>query len=81
MSYLIQAHLIKNSRVTQSLMDSVIDYIRAMQYTHYSGEAMFRIVKAVEQSATHWTKDLYNQWRKALGEVGIGRPGFIRFKI
>ena len=80
-SYLIQAHLIKNSRVTQSLMDSVIDYIRAMQYTHYSGEAMFRIVKAVEQSATHWTKDLYNQWRKALGEVGIGRPGFIRFKI
>ena len=65
-SYLIQAHLMKNSQMTQSLMDSVISYIHSMQHTHYSGNAMFRIVRAVEQSATNWTKDLYQQWRKAL---------------
>ena len=51
-SYLIQAHLMKNSQMTQSLMDSVISYIHSMQHTHYSGNAMFRIVRAVEQSAT-----------------------------
>ena len=80
-SYLIQAHLMKNSQMTQSLMDSVISYIHSMQHTHYSGNAMFRIVRAVEQSATNWTKDLYQQWRKALSEVGIGRPGYLRFKV
>ena len=26
-------------------------------------------------------KDLYQQWRKALSEVGIGRPGYLRFKV
>lgn len=35
-SYLIQAHLMKNSQMTQSLMDSVISYIHSMQHTHYS---------------------------------------------
>ena len=80
-SYLIQAHLKKNNKITQSLLESVIAYMKAMQHTHYSGEAMFRIVRAVEQSATHWTKPLYLQWKKALSEVGIGRPGLIRFKL
>ena len=80
-SYLIQAHLKKNNKMTQSLLESVIAYMKAMQHTHYSGEAMFRIVRAVEQSATHWTKPLYLQWKKALSEVGIGRPGLIRFKL
>ena len=36
-SYLIQAHLMKNSQMTQSFMDSVTTYIKAMQHTHYSG--------------------------------------------
>ena len=76
-SYLIQAHLKKNNKITQSLLESVIAYMKAMQHTHYSGEAMFRIVRAV---ATHWTK-AFTQWKKALSEVGIGRPGLIRFKL
>ncbi|WP_367081060.1 glycosyltransferase family 2 protein [Staphylococcus capitis] len=80
-SYLIQAHLMKNSQMTQSFMDSVTTYIKAMQHTHYSGNAMFRIVRAVEQSATNWTKTLYQQWRKTLQGVGIGRPGYLRFKV
>ena len=42
---------------------------------------MFRIVRAVEQSATNWTKTLYQQWRKTLQGVGIGRPGYLRFKV
>ena len=50
-----------------------------MQETHYSGEAMFRIVEAVEQGGTQWTKDLYQSWRRVLANVGIGRPGYIRF--
>ena len=63
------------------MLESVIEYMKAMQHTHYSGEAMFRIVRAVEQSATHWTKPLYLQWKKALSEVGIGRPGLIRLNF
>lgn len=78
-SYLIQAHLLKNSAITSSFIESVTQYIKLMQETHYSGDAMFRIVEAVEQGATHWTKPLYHQWRRALLEVGIGRPGYIRF--
>lgn len=42
---------------------------------------MFRIVRAVEQSATHWTKAFILTMEKALSEVGIGRPGLIRFKL
>ncbi|TBW90050.1 glycosyltransferase family 2 protein, partial [Staphylococcus hominis] len=45
-SYLIQAHLKKKNKITQSLLESVIEYMKAMQHTHYSGEAMFRIVRA-----------------------------------
>ena len=51
-----------------------------MQHTNYSGEALFRIVQAVEQSATHWTRETYELWRHTLIEVGIGRPGFLRFQ-
>ena len=35
-SYLIQAHLKKNNKMTQSLLESVIAYMKAMQHTHYS---------------------------------------------
>ena len=63
------------------MLESVIAYMKAMQHTHYSGEAMFRIVRAVEQSATHWTKAFILTMEKALSEVGIGRPGLIRFKL
>ncbi|MEJ7422867.1 glycosyltransferase family 2 protein, partial [Staphylococcus haemolyticus] len=34
-SYLIQAHLKKNNKMTQSLLESVIAYMKAMQHTHY----------------------------------------------
>lgn len=78
-SYLIQAHLLKNSVITPSFIESVTQYINLMQETHYSGEAMFRIVEAVEQGGTQWTKDLYQSWRRVLANVGIGRPGYIRF--
>ena len=32
-SYLIQAHLKKNNKITQSLLESVIEYMKAMQHT------------------------------------------------
>ena len=50
-----------------------------MQETNYSGDAMFRIIEAVEQGGTQWTKDLYQPWRRTLANVGIGRPGYVRF--
>ena len=70
---------IKNSVITPSFIESVTQYINLMQETHYSGEAMFRIVEAVEQGGTQWTKDLYQSWRRVLANVGIGEPGYIRF--
>lgn len=79
-SYLIQAYLIKYSKVTLQIIDKITQYIRDMQHTNYSGEALFRIVQAVEQSATHWTRETYELWRHTLIEVGIGRPGFLRFQ-
>ena len=75
-SYLIQAYLIKYSKVTLQIIDKITQYIRDMQHTNYSGEALFRIVQAVEQSATHWTRETYELWRHTLIDVGIGRPGF-----
>ena len=79
-SYLIQAYLIKYSKVTLQIIDKITQYIRDMQHTNYSGEALFRIVQAVEQSATHWTRETYELWRHTLIDVGIGRPGFLRFQ-
>ena len=79
-SYLIQAYLIKYSKVTLQIIDKITQYIRDMQHTNYSGEALFRIVQAVEQSATHWTRETYELWRHTLIDVGIGRPGFYVFK-
>ena len=48
-SYLIQAYLIKYSKVTLQIIDKITQYIRDMQHTNYSREALFRIVQAVEQ--------------------------------
>ena len=81
-SYLIQAHLMKNSQMTQSFMDSVTTYIKAMQHTHYSGNAMFRIVRAKLSKVQQIGRKRYiNNGEKTLQGVGIGRPGYLRFKV
>lgn len=80
-SYLIQAYLTQNSALTQSLLDVVANYLDNMQQADYSGEALFRIVKVIEQGSTKWNKDLYEQWRETLLRCGIGRPNYLRFKI
>ncbi|MCG7339817.1 glycosyltransferase family 2 protein [Staphylococcus sp. ACRSN] len=80
-SYLIQAYITKNSALSQSLLDVVIRYLEAMQQTDYDGEALFRIIKVVEQGSTKWNKKLYGQWREALLRFGIGRPHYYRFKV
>ena len=51
-----------------------------MQEADYSGEAMFRIIRVVEQCGKNWNKALYKKWREALLNVGIGRPNYYRFK-
>ena len=79
-SYLIQAYLLKCSKVTPEFIDKVTHYIKDMQHTNYSGDALFRIIQAVEQGATNWTRDTYEKWRQTLIDVGIGRPGYFRFR-
>ena len=79
-SYLIQAYLLKYSKVTPRFIDKVTHYIKDMQHTNYSGDALFRIIQAVEQGATNWTRDTYEKWRQTLIDVGIGRPGYFRFQ-
>ncbi|UDI78960.1 glycosyltransferase family 2 protein [Staphylococcus taiwanensis] len=79
-SYLIQAYLLKYSKITSEFVDKVTHYINDMQHTNYSGDALFRIIQAVEQGATNWTHDTYEKWRQTLVNVGIGRPGYFRFK-
>ena len=79
-SYLIQAYLLKCSKVTPEFIDKVTHYIKDMQHTNYSGDALFRIIQAVEQGATNWTRDTYEKWRQTLIDVGIGRPGYFRFQ-
>ena len=37
-----------------------------MQKTDYAGEALFRIIKVIEQGSVKWNKTLYYQWRNAL---------------
>ncbi|MDN6181398.1 MAG: glycosyltransferase family 2 protein, partial [Staphylococcus equorum] len=71
----------KNNVITKKLLDSVTTYINAMQKTDYSGKAMFRIIKVVEQGSKKWSKALYQQWRETLLSVGIGRPNYYRFKV
>jgi len=80
-SYLLQAYIEKNNVITKKLLDSVTTYINAMQKTDYSGKAMFRIIKVVEQGSKKWNKALYQQWRETLLSVGIGRPNYYRFKV
>ncbi|PTI38859.1 glycosyltransferase family 2 protein [Staphylococcus succinus] len=80
-SYLLQAHLMKHKAITQQLLQTVITYIKTMQSTDYSGEALFRIVSVLERGGSNWTKSLYTQWREALLSVGIGRPSYYRFKV
>ena len=80
-SYLIQAHLMKNSQMTQSFMDSVTTYIKSYATYPLLRNAMFRIVRAVEQSATNGRKRYINNGEKTLQGVGIGRPGYLRFKV
>lgn len=79
-SYLIQAYLLKYSRITSQFIDKITQYIKDMQHTDYSGDALFRIVQAVEQGATNWDKDSYEKWRQTLVNVGIGRPRYLLFK-
>lgn len=80
-SYLLQAYIEKNNVITKKLLDSVTTYINAMQKTDYSGKAMFRIIKVVEQGSKKWNKAFYQQWRETLLSVGIGRPNYYRFKV
>ena len=40
-SYLIQAYLLKCSKVTPEFIDKVTHYIKDMQHTNYSGDALF----------------------------------------
>lgn len=79
-SYLIQAYLTEHEKLTQATLNTVINYINEMQKTDYDGDAMFRIVKVVEQSTKNWNKALYDQWRSTLISVGIGRPKYVLFK-
>ena len=80
-SYLIQAYVGQHKTVTQKMLDFVISYIKEMQKTDYAGEALFRIIKVIEQGSGKWNKALYYQWRDALLSVGIGRPNYYRFKV
>lgn len=73
-SYLIQGYLKQYPKLTVKIIQAITDYIKDMQHTHYSGEALFRIIQAVEQGSTGWNKDTYTIWRQTLIEVGIGRP-------
>ena len=80
-SYLVQAFIEKQPTITQTLITSVTAYMEAMQQTDYSGEAMFRLVKVIEQGGEKWDKSLYQQWRETLLKVGIGRPNYYRFQV
>ena len=73
-SYLIQNYLLKYPKIDITVIEAIIQYIRDMQHTHYSGDALFRVIQAVEQGASHWTKETYKLWRQTLLEVGVGRP-------
>ena len=63
------------------MLESVIAYMKAMQHTHYSGELCFELLELLNRVQHIGQKPLYLQWKKALSEVGIGRPGLIRFKL
>ncbi|GGB86398.1 glycosyltransferase family 2 protein [Staphylococcus nepalensis] len=80
-SYLLQAYLEHNKKLTHQLLDIVTSYMKSMQNTDYSGEAMFRIIKVVEQANKYWDKTLYKKWQETLLSVGIGRPNYYRFKF
>ncbi|SCS24858.1 glycosyltransferase family 2 protein [Staphylococcus caeli] len=80
-SYLVQAFIEKQPTITQTLITSVTAYMEAMQQTDCSGEAMFRLVKVIEQGGKKWDKSLYQQWRETLLKVGIGRPNYYRFQV
>ena len=73
-SYLIQNYLLKYPKIDITVIEAITQYIRDMQHTHYSGDALFRVIQAVEQGASHWTKETYKLWRQTLLEVGVGRP-------
>ncbi|MDY5059851.1 glycosyltransferase family 2 protein [Staphylococcus simulans] len=79
-SYMLQAYVTEKPKVTQELLDTVIQYIEGMQKTHYDGDALFRIVKVMEGGCKGWTLHYYRQWREALNKVGIGRPNYLAFK-
>ncbi|KKI64341.1 glycosyltransferase family 2 protein [Staphylococcus cohnii] len=80
-SYLLQAYLTNNKKLTDSFLDVVTSYMYNMQEADYSGEAMFRIIKVIEQCGKNWNKSLYKKWQEALLNVGIGRPNYYRFQI
>ena len=67
-SYLIQAYLLKCSKVTPEFIDKVTHYIKDMQHTNYSGDALFRIIQAVEQGAK-------------IGHVTLTRSGVKRLSM
>ena len=48
-SYLIQNYLLKYPKIDITVIEAIIQYIRDMQHTHYSGDALFRVIQAVEQ--------------------------------
>ncbi|MCU5746916.1 glycosyltransferase family 2 protein [Staphylococcus sp. SQ8-PEA] len=79
-SYLIQNYLTEHRQLTRSIVEKVIHYIKHMNSTDYDGGALFRIVDAVEQAGTGWTKDIYSIWREGLINTGIGRPHYYIFK-
>src|SRR5699024_4054858 len=80
-SYLLQVYLEHNKKLTHQLLDIVTSYMKSMQNTDYSGEAMFRIIKVVEQANKYWDKTLYKKWQETLLSVGIGRPNYYRFNF
>ena len=80
-SYLIQNYLTEHPQLTSELIDQVIVYLREMQETDRSSEAFFRIIEAVEQAGQGWTKEIYQPWRSALVQMGVGRPPYYIFKV
>ena len=78
-SYLIQAYLLKCSKVTPEFIDKVTHYIKDMQHTNYSGDALFRIIQG-RSKVQKLTRDTYEKWRQTLIDVGIGRQDTFVFK-
>ena len=62
-SYLIQAHLKKNNKMTQSLLESVIAYESYAAYT-LLGRLCFELLELLNRVQRIGQKPLYLQWKK-----------------